>query len=113
MSATLRGEAAVRAKLAVITAKMTAAEPLAENTAAAAVARAMAAYAPIATGELRTSVGVSGSSAVAAAPHAIFVQAGTSRMSAQPFATEAARAAQTEVVAAVAAVMKAAIRTGV
>jgi HK97 gp10 family phage protein len=113
MTATMRGEAAVRTKLASVMAKMAATAPVAEGAGAQMVARGMAAYAPVHDGDLLASIGVDGSSAVATAPHARFVQFGTRNMGAQPFMTDGARAVEGEVVAAVAAAMKAAIRTEV
>lgn len=113
MAATIRGEAAVKAKLAEVIAKMAAVAPAAEGAGAQVVARYMGVYAPVDTGDLRGSIGVEGSSAVAAAPHAVFVEKGTRNRPATPFASEAAQASETEVSVAMATVFKAAIRTGV
>jgi HK97 gp10 family phage protein len=60
------------------------------NSHAHSIAAAARQLAPVKTGELRDSIAVSESSlgavrVVAGAPHAVYVELGTSRMSARPF----------------------------
>jgi hypothetical protein len=98
----LKGEAALKAKLAALEVRMAAAAVPAEEAGAQMVARQMAATAPVDTGKLASSVGVSGSSAVATAPYAVY---------APPFAAAAAHQAEPAVVAAMTAVIKTAVRS--
>jgi hypothetical protein len=97
----MRGEAALKAKLAALEARMIAAAGPAESGGATEVARMMAATAPRDTGALAASVGVEGSSAVATAPYAVY---------APPFAAAAAHTAEPAVVASMLAVYKAVVR---
>lgn len=98
----VRGEAALKAKLAALEVRMQAAAEPAEASGAQVVARQMAATAPRDTGHLAASIGVDGSSAVATASYAIY---------APPFAAAAAHQAEPAVVAAMSAVVKAAVRS--
>lgn len=97
----IHGEAALRAKLAALNARVAAASGTAEQAGAGQVAGAMQASAPVDTGYLRSSIRVDGSSAVATAPYAIY---------APPFAAAAAHTAEPAVAAAMAAVYKAVVR---
>jgi len=91
--------------------KLIAAAPSAEAAGAAIVAREMRARAPVRSGELRASIGTSGSQAQATAGHAIPVDRGVPgrNMAAQPYAEDGAKAAAPEVIATMAARFRAAL----
>lgn len=113
----IHGEARLRAKLRGIEGRVRRAAPEAGEAGAEPVAQEMARRAPVESGELRNSVGIARTSSGAIvgpdAPHAGFVQRGTRFMSAQPFMTEAARAASGEVPRRMAEVFRRAIRRGI
>lgn len=90
-------------------AKLAAAASKAEAAGAAEVAREMAARAPVQTGKLKASIRAQGSSAVATAPYAVFVDKGTGDTRAQPFAEEGVKAATSKVEEAMAAVFRTAL----
>jgi HK97 gp10 family phage protein len=113
----IRGEAALQAKLRKVEADVRNAAPEAGEAGAEPVAAEMAQRAPVDRGDLRSSIGIARTSEGAIvgpdAPHARFVQGGTVNMSAQPFMTDAARAAAGEVPRRMAEVFRSAIRRGI
>jgi HK97 gp10 family phage protein len=90
-------------------AKVEAAAPGAEHAGAEIVAGQMRNRAPVRTGTLKNSIRAEGSAAVATVPYAIPVDRGTVNMAAQPFAEEGAKAAESEVEAAMASIFRAAL----
>lgn len=110
----VRGIPQTKAALTRIALRLKAAEPEASRAGGLVLARAMAARAPRDTGRLASgiSVDVSGDTAKVGTnvPYDRFVQRGTRFASAQPYAQEAADRATGGIVAAIAAVLKAAIR---
>ena len=96
----------IRAETAALQSKASALGGLADaagELAAAAIAERAVEFVPVDTGELRGSISQQkrgeGWAVVASAPHAAYVEYGTSKMAAQPYLRPAARSVDGEAIA--------------
>lgn len=113
MSLIVRGIPQTKAALERVRLEIEAVKGEASKAGGEVLARAMVSRAPRRTGQMASEIGVTMDADTAkvgsGANYARFVQSGTRFMSAQPFETEAADETTSSIVAAVAAVLKAAI----